>query len=188
MSASAIGCVCDVTQRGVTIPGSRSTSARIVSNAALPAPTTIAALRVVTGHAARRERVPGLAPAPKVIREIRRVVAEAPEVDELAGAALRRRVAHDRCGPQVALGVVRRAERVNEVVGRVRSVERAGHNGGVRHVAGDPVDAVLRPLGLPRHPDHFVPGECGQQRSPDRPGGAEDRDPHGPPSASSLRK
>ncbi len=49
MSASAIGCVSVDTQRGITIPGSRSTSARIVSNAALPAPTIIAARSVVTG-------------------------------------------------------------------------------------------------------------------------------------------
>ena len=37
------------TQRGQTIAGSRSTSARIVSKAALPAPTTIPARSVVTG-------------------------------------------------------------------------------------------------------------------------------------------
>ena len=49
MSASAIGCVSVETQRGMTMPGSRSTSARIVSKAALPAPTTMAARSVVTG-------------------------------------------------------------------------------------------------------------------------------------------
>ena len=49
MSARAIGCVRVETQRGQIIPGSRSTSATIVSKAALPGPITIAARRVVTG-------------------------------------------------------------------------------------------------------------------------------------------
>ena len=49
MSAIAIGWVGVDTHRGQTITGSRSTSARIVSNAALPAPTTIAARIEVTG-------------------------------------------------------------------------------------------------------------------------------------------
>ena len=48
-SATAIGWVATETQRGQIITGSRSTSARIVSNAALPAPTIIAARSVVTG-------------------------------------------------------------------------------------------------------------------------------------------
>ncbi len=48
-SASAIGWVGVETQRGQIIPGKRSTSATIVSNAALPAPITIAARSVVTG-------------------------------------------------------------------------------------------------------------------------------------------
>ena len=45
----AIGCVAVETQRGQIMPGRRSTSATIVSNAALPGPITIAARRVVTG-------------------------------------------------------------------------------------------------------------------------------------------
>jgi len=49
MSWSAIGCVGVDTQRGHTMPGSRSTSATIVSKTALPAATTIAARSVVTG-------------------------------------------------------------------------------------------------------------------------------------------
>ena len=48
-SSSAIGWVGVETQRGQTIAGRRSTSARMVSKAALPAPTTMAARSVVTG-------------------------------------------------------------------------------------------------------------------------------------------
>ena len=51
MSASAIGCVGVETHRGQIIPGRRSTSATMVSKAALPAPITIAARKVVTGTA-----------------------------------------------------------------------------------------------------------------------------------------
>ena len=58
MSASAIGCVGVETQRGQIIPGKRSTSATIVSNAALPAPITIAARSVVTGTDPGREHFP----------------------------------------------------------------------------------------------------------------------------------
>ena len=45
----AIGCVDVETQRGQIMPGRRSTSATIVSNAGAAAPITIAARRVVTG-------------------------------------------------------------------------------------------------------------------------------------------
>ena len=46
------------TQRGVTIAGRRSTRATIVSNAALPRPTTIAARNVVTGTDVEARRSP----------------------------------------------------------------------------------------------------------------------------------
>ena len=83
MSASAIGCVGVETQRGQIIPGRRSTSATIVSNAALPAPITIAARSIVTGtdptRAHRR-----LGAATQVRRQIRRLVAEAAQIDDLS--------------------------------------------------------------------------------------------------------
>jgi hypothetical protein len=51
-----MGCVFVVTQRGQIIAGRRSTSATIVSKAALPPPTTTAERTIVTGTgpAARR--------------------------------------------------------------------------------------------------------------------------------------
>ncbi len=49
MSSSAIGCVGVDTQLGVIITGNLFTRLRIVSNAALPLPMTIAARSVVTG-------------------------------------------------------------------------------------------------------------------------------------------
>jgi len=49
-SSSAIGCVRVETHRGQIIPGSRSTSATIVSKAALPGPTTIAELHRGLAH------------------------------------------------------------------------------------------------------------------------------------------
>ena len=74
------------THRGAIIAGSRSTSATIVSNAALPRPTTTAARSVVTGTAPGRERLGGLDPAAQVRREVGAVVAEAAEVDDLRDA------------------------------------------------------------------------------------------------------
>ena len=58
MSSSAIGWVGVDTQLGVSIAGSRSTSATIVSNAVLPLPTTIAARRVVTGTPSDASAIP----------------------------------------------------------------------------------------------------------------------------------
>ena len=58
MSSSAIGCVGVDTQLGVTITGSRRTRPRIVSKAALPLPTIIAARSVVTGTPAEASRSP----------------------------------------------------------------------------------------------------------------------------------
>src|SRR6476659_187512 len=58
MSSSAIGCVGEETQLGVTITGSRLTRPRIVSKAALPLPTIMAARRVVTGTPAEARRSP----------------------------------------------------------------------------------------------------------------------------------
>ena len=58
MSSRAIGCVGVETQLGVIITGSRLTSARIVSNAALPLPITIAARKVVTGTPCRARLSP----------------------------------------------------------------------------------------------------------------------------------
>ncbi len=57
-SSRAIGWVRVETQRGVTIAGRRLTRATIVSNAALPRPTTIAARRVVTGTEVEASRFP----------------------------------------------------------------------------------------------------------------------------------
>ena len=45
----AIGCACTVTQRGVTMTGSRCTRARIISKERLPAPMTIEARNSTVG-------------------------------------------------------------------------------------------------------------------------------------------
>ena len=58
MSVRAIGWVGVETHRGATITGSRSTRATIVSNAALPRPTTTAARSVVTGTAPDERTAP----------------------------------------------------------------------------------------------------------------------------------
>ena len=57
-SSSAIGCVGVETQRGQIMAGSRSTSATIVSKAALPRPITMPARNVVTGTRPALRRSP----------------------------------------------------------------------------------------------------------------------------------
>ena len=57
-SSIAIGCAAVFTQRGVIITGSRSTSARIISNDALPEPITIDAWNSITGTPLERSILP----------------------------------------------------------------------------------------------------------------------------------
>src|SRR4029079_19524289 len=102
MSSSAIGWVGVETQLGVIITGSRFTRPRIVSNAALSLPITMAARSVVTGtpSAASRstglrrasgapaggEPLAGLAAAAQVRGRVAVVASQAAEIDDLLHA------------------------------------------------------------------------------------------------------
>ena len=57
-SSMPIGCAAVWTQRGVTMTGSRSTSARISSNEALPEPITMDARNSITGIPLARRMLP----------------------------------------------------------------------------------------------------------------------------------
>ena len=54
----AMGCAVTRTQRGVTITGSRSTNARIISNDKLPEPMMMDARNSITGTPCARNRSP----------------------------------------------------------------------------------------------------------------------------------
>jgi hypothetical protein len=89
----------------------------------------------------RREDGAGLAPAPQVCREVRRVIAESTEIDDL-GDARSLRLGHDVLGhPPIELGEVARAERVDEVIGDVDALERAARRSAVGEVGGDRADS-----------------------------------------------
>ncbi len=57
-SSIAMGCAAVFTQRGVTIKGSRSTNARIISNDALPEPMMMDAWNSMTGMPLERRMFP----------------------------------------------------------------------------------------------------------------------------------
>ena len=57
-SSMAMGCAAVLTQRGVTITGSLSTRARIISNEALPEPITMDAWNSITGMPLERKMLP----------------------------------------------------------------------------------------------------------------------------------
>ena len=179
MSASAIGCVGVETQRGQIIPGRRSTSATIVSKAALPAPITIAARKVVTGTAPEARIVRRLGAAAQVRREVRR----------------RRR--RDRRGrPAAAPRLVRPpARRSRPRDGRAPRSRRCRANGrGSRRRRRPRGPAAARPVGrvggLPANAvavvsaaggdgqDVVLSREQRHERAADGAGGAEHGDPH----------
>ena len=87
VSASAIGCVGVETQRGATIAGRRSTKATMVSNAALPLPTTTAARSVVSGTAPDASARPVSACSGGAARVLA-LLTEPTEVDDLAAPAI----------------------------------------------------------------------------------------------------
>ena len=79
-----------LTQRGVTITGSRSTSARIISNDMLPEPMTIEARSSMVGTPDDARVAPDLLAARQVGRQVV-AVAEAAQVDDAAHAGGARR-------------------------------------------------------------------------------------------------
>ena len=78
----AIGCVVHAAPTaGVTITGSRSTSARIISKDRLPEPMTIEARNSIDGHARLAQDLADLVPAAQVRRQAPRV-RPGPQVDD----------------------------------------------------------------------------------------------------------
>jgi hypothetical protein len=121
--------------------------------------------------------------------EVRSIVPEAAEVDDLGDAGAFRLGRDGRGGALVALAEVRCAQRVNEVVDDVDAGEGPVH----RRVVGDVARHALHPVVFEPgtrsrdRNDVVLPRELGQERASDEAGGAEDRDLHDASAISRLK-
>jgi hypothetical protein len=112
--------------------------------------------------------------------ELGRVVTEAAEIDELPQPRVRRGACDRLRGAAVALLEVGRAERVDEVVGRIGAGERRADRGRIAGIGDGPRDAVpVRPPATRDGHDLVLPRQHGEELAPDRAGGSEDDDLHG---------
>ena len=128
---------------------------------------------------ARRECAAGLEAAAQVRREVGGVVPEASQVDDLPQARCRRRAGNRLGRDAVALLEVGGSERVDEVVGDVRSCQRRPHRLGIGRFRPHPGDAaVVRPFAARDCDDVVVARERAHQRRSDRAGRSEDDDSH----------
>jgi hypothetical protein len=141
-------------------------------------------------HLAGLEDLGGLEPAAQVGRQIGPVVAQSAQVDDLRHLGPRRLAGDRGCPLAVELREVRRAERVDEVIHDVRSLERAPDGLAVGDVGGHrPHPFVLRLVRTPRDRDHVVVlGEDREQGPPDHACRAQDDRSHAFASASSRAK
>jgi hypothetical protein len=130
-----------------------------------------------------------LGTAAQVRREVRPIVPEAAEVDDLGDAGALRLGRDGRGGPLVTLAEVGCAQRVNEVVNDVDAVEGPAHRRVVRDVARHALHPVVfEPDAASRNRDDVVlPRELGQERTSDETRGAEDRDLHDASAISRLK-
>ena len=122
-------------------------------------------------------------------RELGGVVAEAAEVDELLDARALGFTRGRLGGQKVLLFEVGWAERVDEVAHDVCTLQHERNGiavGRIRLLPGDPLRGLLF---LARHGDDIVrPCQLVDERTADRPRGAEDDDIHPRASLSTLRK
>ena len=179
-SATAIGWVATETQRGQIITGSRSTSARIVSNAALPAPTIIAARSVVTGTGPAF-RIAAVSALLRRCGERTSAPSPSPPRYTICRRSSRRCAGYDRRrGRTIERLEVAAAERVHEVVDDLGPVERTAYRSGVGRVCGEPLDLLVARLRRSsRHTDDLVlRRERPHERTADGAGGPDDGNPH----------
>ena len=97
-----MGCAMTRTQRGVTITGSRSTSARSISNERLPDPITIEARNSITGTPESRSARPTSCRLRRCGESSAALVAQAAEIHDAAHAR-GARGAPEVSGPQPIL-------------------------------------------------------------------------------------
>ena len=154
-SSIAMGCVGVVTHRGQTIIGSRSTSARIISNDRLPAPMTIDARNSTTGTPPARRSAPVSARLLRCAGQRGGLVRQPAQVDDAPHAGARGGPTEVGRGASVQLGEAGpRRHRVHQVVGALharRAPRRATPRRGSRPAR--PPSSVARSgdaAGLPR--------------------------------------
>ena len=128
-SSTAIGWVRVLTHRGVTITGRWSTSWRVISQERPPAPMTMPARSTVTGTPADAQQLPRPRGGSQVLGQVVLVAAEATEVDDLAHAGVRRRLAEGRGRLGVLAGEVVGVQGVHEVVRPRAALQGGGQRG-----------------------------------------------------------
>ena len=120
----------------------------------------------------------GLESATEVRRQLRRIVAEAAQVDELAKPGPPGLRGDGTGRGEIALLEVTRAERVHEVIGDVDPLESPADGFCVARVGPQPVHSAALPFASRQRDDVMRPRESRQQSGADGAGRAKDGDFH----------